>query len=64
MQSNLDPDYIEYQILSAKVAKIDPSLSDEFKPHEMTSLLREMQKVAAKYKFRDRCKLVRQLAVL
>ena len=52
MQSNLDPDYIEYQILSAKVAKIDGFFIEwGFKPHENDILLREMQKVAAKYNF-------------
>ena len=50
MQSNLDPDYIEYQILSAKVAKIDGFFIEwGFKPHENDILLREMQKVAAKH---------------
>ena len=49
MQSNLDPDYIEYQILSAKAAKIDGFFIEwGFKPHENDILLREMQKVAAK----------------
>lgn len=52
MQSNLDPDYIEYQILSAKAAKIDGFFIEwGFKPHENDILLREMQKVAAKYDF-------------
>lgn len=52
MQSNLDPDYIEYQILSAKAAKIDGFFIEwGFKPHESDILLREMQKVAAKYNF-------------
>lgn len=52
MQSNLDPDYIEYQILSAKAAKIDGFFIEwGFKPHENDLLLREMQKVAAKYNF-------------
>ena len=52
MQSNLDPDYIEYQILSAKAAKIDGFFIEwGFKPHENDILLREMQKVAAKYNF-------------
>lgn len=52
MQSNLDPDYIEYQILSAKVAKIDGFFIEwGFKPHENDVLLRAMQKVAAKYNF-------------
>lgn len=52
MQSNLDPDYIEYQILSAKTAKIDGFFIEwGFKPHENDVLLRAMQKVAAKYDF-------------
>ena len=52
MQSNLDPDYIEYQILSAKAAKIDGFFIEwGFKPHENNELLREMQKVAVKYNF-------------
>ena len=52
MQSNLDPDYIEYQILSAKTAKIDGFFIEwGFKPHENDELLREMQKVAAKLNF-------------
>lgn len=52
MQSNLDPDYIEYQILSAKAAQIDGFFIEwGFKPHENDVLLREMQKVAAKYDF-------------
>lgn len=52
MQSNLDPDYIEYQILSAKAAKIDGFFIEwGFMPHENDELLRAMQKVAAKYDF-------------
>ena len=52
MQSNLDPDYIEYQILSAKTAKIDGFFIEwGFMPHENNELLREMQKVAVKYNF-------------
>lgn len=52
MQSNLDPNYIEYQILSAKAAKIDGFFIEwGFRPHENDILLREMQKVAAKYDF-------------
>ena len=52
MQSNLDPDYIEYQILSAKTAKIDGFFIEwGFLPHENDILLREMQNVAVKYDF-------------
>lgn len=52
MQSDLDPDYIEYQILSAKTAKIDGFFIEwGFKPHENDVLLRAMQQVAAKYDF-------------
>ena len=52
MQSNLDPDYIEYQILSAKTAKIDGFFIEwGFFPHENDVLLKAMQKVAAKYNF-------------
>lgn len=52
MQSNLDEDYIEYQILSAKTAKIDGFFIEwGFFPHENDVLLRAMQKVAAKYDF-------------
>lgn len=52
MQSNLDEDYIEYQILSAKAAKIDGFFIEwGFFPHENDVLLRAMQKVAAKYDF-------------
>ena len=52
MQSNLDRDYIEYQILSAKTAKIDGFFVEwGFKPHANDVLLRNMQKVAAKYDF-------------
>lgn len=52
MQSNLDPDYIEYQILSAKAAKIDGFFIEwGFLPHENDDLLRAMQRVAARYNF-------------
>ncbi|SHF00552.1 hypothetical protein SAMN05444274_103224 [Mariniphaga anaerophila] len=52
MQSNLDPDYIEYQILSAKAAKIDGFFIEwGYMHHENDILLREMQKVAARYNF-------------
>ncbi len=52
MQSNLDEDYIEYQILSAKAAGIDGFFIEwGFLPHENDVLLRAMQKVAAEYGF-------------
>lgn len=52
MQSNLDPDYLEYQILSAKAAKIDGFFIEwGFFPHENDVLLRAMQPIAAKYGF-------------
>ncbi|MFR0764241.1 MAG: hypothetical protein ACLSHL_09880 [Alistipes communis] len=52
MQSNLDPDYIEYQILSAKAAGIDGFFIEwGFMDHENDKLLRAMQPVAAKYGF-------------
>lgn len=52
MQSNLDTDYIEYQILSAKVAKIDGFFIEwGFLPHENDDLLRAMKPIAAKYDF-------------
>lgn len=53
MQSNLDPDYIEYQILSAKTAKIDGFFIEwGFMLHENDILLKAMQKVAQKYDFK------------
>lgn len=52
MQSNLDPDYLEYQILAAKAAGIDGFLVEwGFMEHENDVLLRTMQTVAAKYGF-------------
>ncbi|WP_294617784.1 glycoside hydrolase family 71/99-like protein [uncultured Bacteroides sp.] len=52
IQSNRDPEFLEYQILSAKTAKIDGFFIEwGFKPHENDELLRNMQKVAAKYDF-------------
>lgn len=52
MQSNLDHDYIEYQILSAKAAKIDGFFIEwGFMHHENDLLLKAMQKVAVKYDF-------------
>lgn len=52
MQSNLDEDYIEYQILSAKTAKIDGFFIEwGFLPHENDVLLRAMQTMAGKYDF-------------
>ena len=52
MQSNLDEDYIEYQILSAKAAGIDGFFIEwGFLQHENDVLLRAMQKVAARYGF-------------
>lgn len=52
MHSNLDPDYIEYQILSAKTAKIDGFFIEwGFTGHENDVLLKAMQHVAAKYDF-------------
>lgn len=52
IQSNRDPEFLEYQILSAKTAKIDGFFIEwGFKPHENDELLKNMQKVAAKYDF-------------
>lgn len=52
MQSNLDEDYLEYQILQAKTALIDGFFIEwGFLPHENDLLLKAMQKVAAKYDF-------------
>ncbi len=52
MQSNMDPHYIEYQILSAKSAKIDGFFIEwGFMQHENDLLLRAMQPIAAKYGF-------------
>lgn len=52
MQSNLDNDYIEYQILQAKVAGIDGFFIEwGFMPHENDELLKAMIRIAAKYDF-------------
>ncbi|SDD25811.1 glycoside hydrolase family 71/99 protein [Niabella drilacis] len=52
IQSNLDPDFIEYQILSARTAKIDGIFIEwGFPEHESTWLLDAFRKVAAKYHF-------------
>ncbi len=52
MQSNLDPDYIEYQILLAKTAKIDGFFIEwGFMGHENDILLKAMQRIASKYNF-------------
>lgn len=52
IQSNLDPDFIEFQVLSAKTAKIDGIFIEWGYPeHESTLLLNAFQKVAAKYNF-------------
>ena len=52
MQSNLDEDYIEYQILSAKTAGIDGFFIEwGYFPHENDVLLKAMQKAAGKYGF-------------
>lgn len=65
MQSNLDPDYIEYQILSAKAAGIDGFFIEwGFMDHENDKLLKAMQPVAREIRLRDRRQLVRRLALL
>ncbi len=52
IQSDLDEDYIEYQILSAKTAGIDGFFIEwGFMGHENDVLLKAMQKVAARYDF-------------
>lgn len=52
IQSNLDPVFIEFQILSAKTAKIDGFFIEwGFPEHESTRLLRAFQKEAVKYNF-------------
>ena len=52
MQSNLDPELLEYQILQAKTAGIDGFFIEwGFFPHENDLLLKSMQKAAAKYDF-------------
>ena len=52
MQSDLDPDYIEYQILTAKAAKIDGFFIEwGFMGHENDIMLKAMQPIAEKYDF-------------
>lgn len=52
VQSNLDPDFIEFQVLSAKTAKIDGIFIEwGYREHEATWLLNAFQRVAAKYDF-------------
>lgn len=52
IQSALDPDFIEYEILTAKAAKIDGFFIEwGFPEHESTLLLEAMQNVALKYDF-------------
>ncbi len=52
LYSALDPDYIEYQILSAKAAGIDGFFIEwGFPEHESDLLLKAMQQVARKYDF-------------
>lgn len=52
IQSNLDSDYIEYQILSAKTAMIDGFFIEwGFMGHENDVLLKTMQNMARKYDF-------------
>lgn len=52
LQSDLDPDYIEYQILTAKAAKIDGFFIEwGFPEHESNAHLKAFQQVAAKYNF-------------
>ncbi len=52
LQSDLDDDYLEYQILTAKAAGIDGFFIEwGFRPHENDVLLKAMQRVAAKYDF-------------
>lgn len=52
MQSLNDPDYIEYQILSAKTANIDGFMVEwGFPEHDANSELQKMLPIAAKYNF-------------
>lgn len=52
IQSAIDPDFIEYEILSAKAAGIDGFFIEWGYPeHESDLLLRAMQSVARKYNF-------------
>ena len=51
-QSDLDPDYIEYQVLTAKAAGIDGFFIEwGFPEHESNRLLKAFQRIAAKYRF-------------
>lgn len=52
MQSQYDPDYIEYQILSAKSAGIDGFFVEwGYIAHSSNTLLKKIQEVARKYSF-------------
>jgi len=52
VQSDLDPDYIEYQILTAKAAGIDGFFIEwGFPEHESNKHLKAFQQVAGKYNF-------------
>jgi len=52
MQSDLDPDFLEYRILAAMTAGIDGFFVEwGFIEHENDALLRAMQSVAARYGF-------------
>ncbi len=52
MQSNLDPDFIEYQILTAKAAGIDGFWIEwGFMPHENHTLLEAMLQAGKRYGF-------------
>ena len=53
MQSQNDPDYIEYQILLAKTAHIDGFFVEwGFQEHSSNQQLQAMQKIAEKYDFK------------
>ena len=54
MQSDLDPDYQEFQILQAKVARIDGFVIEWVLPgrHSPDILMKSMAKTAAKYDFK------------
>lgn len=52
MQSQFDPDYIEYQVLSAKSAGIDGFFVEwGYMAHGSNALLQKIQEVARKYNF-------------
>lgn len=52
MQSTLDPDYLEYQVLLAKGANIDGFLVEwAFQENEADGTLRALQEVASRYNF-------------